>query len=160
MQYEKYIEHKFISAVSQNSLEAVKDILDEIKAATNEAFYRALVEGHEEIAEEILKSGVDVNYQDSSTKITPLMKAAREGRSDVVQKLIDLGADLNLKALTDFTALFFARRRGLLRSFARTGVFSCHILHPFSVSPAVCRWFDCKAPPYPDGSSVGARSDP
>lgn len=88
---EQDIEIKLISAVETFSLQAVKEALEKIKAAKSQAFYKALMNGSKEIAEEILKSGVDVNYQDSYTKITPLMKAAREGRRDVVQKLIDLG---------------------------------------------------------------------
>ena len=44
--------------------------------------------------------------------VTPLMRAVRDGRVDLVKALVDRGADVNAKDSDDFTALTFAAAAG------------------------------------------------
>lgn len=60
----------------------------------------------------LLKHGAEVNAVDSAEHFTPVMFAAAEGLSPVVDILIEAGADLTLKDIDGDTAANFARQRG------------------------------------------------
>lgn len=51
-----------------------------------------------------------VDYQHSHTSITPLMIAAGRGFTSVVEQLLNLGANINVKASNDWTALYLAQK--------------------------------------------------
>ena len=51
-----------------------------------------------------------VDYQHSETSITPLMIAAGRGFTEVVAQLLNMGADAQLKASNDWTALDWAKK--------------------------------------------------
>lgn len=54
---------------------------------------------------------VDVNETDNN-KQTPLFYAAREGRTEIIKKLIENYANCNHKDLIKQTPLFYAAREG------------------------------------------------
>lgn len=60
----------------------------------------------------ILDQGVDINYRDPATMDTPLTKAARFDRLDMVNELIARGANLNLQNEKGDTALIVAATWG------------------------------------------------
>ena len=53
---------------------------------------------------------LSVDYQHSQTSITPLMIAAGRGFSDVVEQLLNMGADAAMKGSNDWTALDWAKK--------------------------------------------------
>ncbi|XP_057675789.1 3'-5' RNA helicase YTHDC2 isoform X2 [Corythoichthys intestinalis] len=57
----------------------------------------------------ILYENVNVNYMHSERMVTPLMVAASRGLLPQIEQLLNLGADVNLKALNGWTALDFAK---------------------------------------------------
>ncbi|HEX8850356.1 MAG TPA: ankyrin repeat domain-containing protein [Gemmatimonadaceae bacterium] len=72
----------------------------------------------------IVQGGGDVNWQLSPTGLTPLMAAASADHLEVVQFLIEHGADLSMTDANGFTALDRARRYGandVVRYLSRVG---------------------------------------
>jgi ankyrin repeat protein len=59
-------------------------------------------------ARELVKQGVDVNYQDASNGSTALMMACQYNFAEMAKFLIDHGADLNLQTKNGQTALMAA----------------------------------------------------
>jgi ankyrin repeat protein len=51
-----------------------------------------------------------VDYQHSETSITPLMVAAGRGYTAVVEQLVNLGANINIKASNDWTAVYLSQK--------------------------------------------------
>lgn len=60
----------------------------------------------------LLEYGSEVNAVDSEEHFTPVMFAAAEGLSPVVDILLEAGADLSMKDIDGDTAASFARTRG------------------------------------------------
>jgi ankyrin repeat protein len=58
--------------------------------------------------EKLLKLGAAVNHRDPVTKLTPLIQAARFGRTNTLVILLQAGADPNLQDRMGFTALTHA----------------------------------------------------
>ena len=73
----------------------------------------------------LLNSGVDINYQEDTVGESPLMTASRVGQKNMLDILLNAGADVNLIDYEDANALFYAisgsnfRRRGDGRSKGR-----------------------------------------
>lgn len=57
----------------------------------------------------ILYEGVNVDYRHSETGATPLMVAAGRGFLTQMEQLLNMGADINMKASNGWTALDFAK---------------------------------------------------
>ena len=60
----------------------------------------------------LLARGATVDAKDERRGQTALMWAAAEGHADVVQTLVELGADIHLRLSSGFTPLLFAVREG------------------------------------------------
>lgn len=64
------------------------------------------------ILKEFLKKNIDVNIREDSSKMTPIMKAAKGGITEMVRLLIEKGADINAKDKYNRTALYYAATNG------------------------------------------------
>ncbi|XP_033121798.1 3'-5' RNA helicase YTHDC2-like [Anneissia japonica] len=60
----------------------------------------------------LLSENVSVDYSHSGTSATPLMVAAGRGHNDAVERLLNIGANVNIRASNDITALDWAKRMG------------------------------------------------
>jgi len=60
----------------------------------------------------LLENGAEINAADSVENFTPLMFAASEGLSPIVDILLDAGADPSMKDVDGDTAADFAKQRG------------------------------------------------
>ncbi|XP_055956156.1 3'-5' RNA helicase YTHDC2 [Patella vulgata] len=58
----------------------------------------------------ILSENVSVDYKHSETSVTPLMIASGRGFSNIVEKLLSLGANINIKASNEWTALDWSKK--------------------------------------------------
>lgn len=65
--------------------------------------------GRRETVQEIIATGIDVNFVDEDWRSTPLIGATTSGRVDVMEDLIRAGADVNFKDSRGATALFYAQ---------------------------------------------------
>jgi len=74
----------------------------------------------------MLKAGASVTSTSSTTELTPIILAAREGRSsDVVQKLLERGGDASARDRTNRSALFYASS---ISNFSAVQVLAPHAL--------------------------------
>ena len=69
--------------------------------------HHAVAKQHDKCMEVLLQAGADVNWDGDSSN-TPLMRAAKEGYVDGVQRLIQAGADVNKRDKDHYTALILA----------------------------------------------------
>ncbi|XP_074650448.1 3'-5' RNA helicase YTHDC2-like [Tubulanus polymorphus] len=67
-------------------------------------------EGFDQIFHLILSENVSVDYQSTETTVTPLMVAAGRGFYTIVEQLLSLGANVNIRARNDWTAMDWAKR--------------------------------------------------
>ncbi|XP_008552870.1 3'-5' RNA helicase YTHDC2 isoform X2 [Microplitis demolitor] len=58
----------------------------------------------------ILSENISVDYQHSITRVTPLMVAAGRGSINTTEQLLNLGANLTIRASNEWTALDWARK--------------------------------------------------
>ncbi len=82
----------------------------------SESFGRAMAVAigrrHLEIAKFLIEKGASLNERTKNHKLTPLMVAASNGYTEVVQALINNGADINAKSALGLTALRLAENQG------------------------------------------------
>lgn len=78
---------------------------------TNTALTYAARDGFTDIARVLIDSGADVNWIDGEG-VTPLILAAFKNHLELVQLLLDHGADTTVRDQWDRTALDYALRRG------------------------------------------------
>lgn len=80
----------------------------------SERFVRCCRYNRWPIAKELLDDGVNVNYVDTTHGSTALMHAAQQGHLDIVEKLLDLGADMTIRnANNNKKALDFCENPGI-----------------------------------------------
>lgn len=75
----------------------------------NRAFLDAIVLRNKDGAQELLRSGAEVNARDAEHDEAAIILAAKFGDAEIVQLLIDNGADVNVRDDKGRTALFFAQ---------------------------------------------------
>ncbi|PNF38747.1 putative ATP-dependent RNA helicase YTHDC2, partial [Cryptotermes secundus] len=89
----------------------------------------------------ILSENVSVDYQHSQTSATPLMVAAGRGFLNTVEQLLSLGANLNIRASNEWTALDWARAMKqndiieLIEAYMNTELSNCPELLPSHDDP-------------------------
>ena len=71
----------------------------------------AALEGHAEIAKELIGANADVNMKDQYGE-TPLMWAAENGHAEIAKELIGANADVNVTSNGGNTALIWAAKKG------------------------------------------------
>jgi len=77
-----------------------------VKRVDISSFCKAVIKGDLETVKRLIDLGEDVNQK--SLGMTPAMFAARYNKVDVLEILIDNGADLNLKSNQGYTAKRYA----------------------------------------------------
>ena len=77
-----------------------------VKRVDISSFCKAVIKGDLETVKRLIDLGEDVNQK--SQGMTPAMFAARYNKVDVLEILIDNGADLNLKSNQGYTAKRYA----------------------------------------------------
>ena len=76
------------------------------------AIHAAAYEGHNDVAEILVKAGADVDVKTPNTMITPLYMACRKGHIDVVRTLLAHNAKIDERSYKGFTALCTASANG------------------------------------------------
>ena len=82
------------------------------KSSEEMELYAASYDGDIAKVKELLKRGVNVNMKDSENGMTPLMIASANGRTTVVQTLLEKYADVSARANDGETALLMAATYG------------------------------------------------
>ncbi|VDI58889.1 ATP-dependent RNA helicase YTHDC2 [Mytilus galloprovincialis] len=85
-------------------------VINELDQLLSEAWLTGKEDVFSQIFHLILSENVSLDYQHSHTSITPLMIAAGRGFTSVVEQLLNLGANINVKASNDWTALYLAQK--------------------------------------------------
>jgi ankyrin repeat protein len=75
---------------------------------TGREFSRRAQEGDTDSVELFIKAGMDINYQNPGNGFTALMWAAKNGKNDTVQFLLDRGADVHFTNKNGWSALMSA----------------------------------------------------
>ncbi len=68
----------------------------------------AVRKGHEKIVSELINNGADINIISGDRGNTPVMDAAAEGNTEILDKLISAGAKLDIRSKSGQTALILA----------------------------------------------------
>ncbi|XP_028394587.1 3'-5' RNA helicase YTHDC2-like [Dendronephthya gigantea] len=71
----------------------VLDVTQEMDAAISDAFLNGSEDSYAQILHLIMNEGIDVDYRHSETKATSLMVCAGRGSLDMVEQLLNLGAN-------------------------------------------------------------------
>ncbi|XP_012146608.1 3'-5' RNA helicase YTHDC2 [Megachile rotundata] len=84
-------------------------LIEEMDKSISDAWLRGGEDNFAQLLYFILSENVSVDYQHSTTSVTPLMVAAGRGCINTTEQLLNLGANLNLRAGNEWTALDWAR---------------------------------------------------
>ncbi|XP_071858934.1 3'-5' RNA helicase YTHDC2 isoform X1 [Bombus fervidus] len=84
-------------------------LAEEMDKSISEAWLRGGEDNFAQLLYFILSENVSVDYQHSTTFVTPLMIAAGKGCINTTEQLLNLGANLNLRAANEWTALDWAK---------------------------------------------------
>ncbi|MDD8014239.1 MAG: ankyrin repeat domain-containing protein [Acidobacteriota bacterium] len=105
-------------ACSANQLEALKVLLD-AGADPNERgtdgtgiLLWAVGYGYTEVVRELVKAGTRIDDPIDRFGQTPLMQAARTGKTEIIRTVLELGAKINAKDREGKTALDYAKENG------------------------------------------------
>ena len=110
--------HKLYMAITQQAPDIVRAILDSNDLVNvrfefgHTPLTLACEKGNEAIALELIRRSVDVRAQSGHYDVYPIHGAAENGWSDVLQRLIAKGADVNLLPQFGFSPLVLAARKG------------------------------------------------
>jgi len=105
-------------------IESGASVDKEIEPRSRTALVYAILEGHNEVAEFLIKAGADIEREDS-TGDTPIIWAVRRNRVRLVSLLLDRGANPNHENEFGMSAITSARDsvpaiKDLLQSYAET----------------------------------------
>lgn len=89
--------------------------IDVIDQYGNNALWAACYADNSDCIDALIHAGIDINHQNSASGATALIFAASSGREKVVEQLLAVGADPDLKTHDDFTALDLASTRKILK---------------------------------------------
>ncbi|KAF4527391.1 hypothetical protein B566_EDAN016096 [Ephemera danica] len=84
-------------------------LTDDLDETMEEAWYTGNNEAFDKLVHILRSQNVPIDYQHSCTSATSLMIAAARNKPDIVQKLLSLNADPDVKACNGFTALDWAK---------------------------------------------------
>lgn len=84
-------------------------LVDKMDSAISEAWLLGGEDNFAQLLYFIQSENVSVDYQHSKTSVTPLMVAAGRGCVDTTERLLNLGANLSIRSVNEWTALDWAR---------------------------------------------------
>ncbi|XP_031838803.1 3'-5' RNA helicase YTHDC2 [Nomia melanderi] len=84
-------------------------LIEEMDKSISDAWLHGGEDNFAQLLYFILSENVSVDYQHSTTSVTPLMVAAGRGCINTTEQLLNLGANLNLRAANEWTALDWAK---------------------------------------------------
>lgn len=114
------VKQAWVSAISSDDaskllsllLKHNPDLLHPLVASNGKsALMVAAKKGHQQLAEQLIELGVDVN-ESTDTQGTPFMFAVLGGHQDLAQWLLDQGADIDTVGSNGWTALTIAAAKG------------------------------------------------
>lgn len=79
-----------------------------------DAFYYAITNKHNDIVKYFIDSGIDIHGNKYLSWHPPLIAAAAAGNHEIVELLLNLGADINMRSRLGYTAISFAAVEGHL----------------------------------------------
>ncbi|XP_070542906.1 3'-5' RNA helicase YTHDC2-like [Ptychodera flava] len=85
-------------------------LLKEMDNCITDAWLKGSEDSFSQLFHLIHSENVSVDYSHTETGATALMVAAGRGNSDVVEKLLNLGANVNVRSSNDWTALDWAKK--------------------------------------------------
>ncbi|XP_014486716.1 PREDICTED: probable ATP-dependent RNA helicase YTHDC2 [Dinoponera quadriceps] len=85
-------------------------LMEEMDKSVSDAWLHGGEDNFAQLLHFILSENVSVDYQHSKTSVTPLMVAAGRGCINTTEQLLNLGANLNLRAGNEWTALDWAKK--------------------------------------------------
>ncbi|XP_066993237.2 3'-5' RNA helicase YTHDC2 [Anabrus simplex] len=85
-------------------------LVEEMDRCLSEAWLSGSEDAFTQLLHLILSENVSVDYQHSETSVTPLMVAAGRGCLNTAEQLLGLGANINIRASNEWTALDWARQ--------------------------------------------------
>ncbi len=96
------------------------DILKALRRDHEEAFesqvdvllFKAATNGHASVVQYIVKYGVDFEFQDDLTEMTPLQSAIANGHEGFIHSLLQSGFDIDQRDLSGATALHRSIEQG------------------------------------------------
>lgn len=91
-------------------VELDKWLIQEMDRCLSDAWIHGCEDSFTQLLHLILSENVSVDYQHSETSVTPLMVAAGRGYLNTVEQLLNLGANINVRASNDWTALDWAKK--------------------------------------------------
>ncbi|XP_044006337.1 3'-5' RNA helicase YTHDC2-like [Aphidius gifuensis] len=130
---------KNISVVEKIELEPW--LRDEMDKNISDAWLCGEQENFSQLLHLIMSENISVDYQHSTTSVTPLMVSAGRGCINTTEQLLNLGANLNIRASNEWTALDWAKNMNeiecaeLIESYMKS--YSCN--------------YDNNSPQYTDG---------
>lgn len=89
--------------------EIAANLIPEMEKCISEAWLKGTDGNFGQMLYLIIKENVSVDYQHSETGVTPLMVACGRGCVTTVEQLLHLGANVDIRASNDWTALDWAR---------------------------------------------------
>ncbi|ESO89626.1 hypothetical protein LOTGIDRAFT_124894 [Lottia gigantea] len=98
----------------QSTVSAVHKLEENLKHEMDRLLSEIWLTGKEELFSQvfhlILSENVSVDYKHSETSVTSLMIACGRGFNEIVEKLLSLGASVNIKASNDWTAIDWCQK--------------------------------------------------
>ncbi|XP_015596401.1 probable ATP-dependent RNA helicase YTHDC2 [Cephus cinctus] len=84
-------------------------LIEEMDKSISDAWLCGGEDNFAQLLHFILSENISVDYQHSKTSVTPLMVAAGRGCINTTEQLLNLGANLNIRAGNEWTALDWAK---------------------------------------------------
>lgn len=113
-------------------------LVEEMDKSITEAWLSGGDDNFTQLLHLILSENVSVDYQHSKTSVTPLMVAAGRGCLNSTEQLLNLGANLKVRASNEWTALDWAKKMNqtecaeLIEAYMRT--YDCAVQDSASIA--------------------------
>lgn len=96
--------------IVQEKIELEPWLKEEMDKSISDAWLYGGEDNFAQLLHIILSENISVDYQHSNTSVTPLMVASGRGCINTTEQLLSLGANLNIRASNEWTALDWANK--------------------------------------------------